>query len=183
MQTLKTASTVIVVLLALLFSACQKTYQSQDGKIDLSKQEKLYYGIKINNVLCGYSEVTQKPVERNGKKLLMLDDTTFVMLSALGSKFNSEIHSVLHVDTLTGQFVFQDNHIKQGPMDFTARATVEGDTITVVSTLSNKTDKIGIDPQVVLRNNHFMPFLIRDFADTSVHEKTYRYFEIKEQEV
>jgi len=53
----------------------------------------------------------------------------------------------------------------------------------VISTLSDKADKIAIDSQVVLRNNQLMPFLVRDFADSSVHEKTYRYFEIKDQEV
>ena len=183
MQTLKTASTVIVISLALLFSACQKTYQSQDGEIDLSKQKKLYYGIKINNVLCGYSEVTQEPAERDGQKLLKLDDTTFVMLSALGSRFNLEIRSVFYVDSVSGRFVHQNNHIKQGPMDFIAEASAEDNLIIVNSTLSQKIDTVAIDPQVVVRNNHFFPFLIRDFADSSVKEKSYRYFEIKDQEV
>lgn len=183
MQTLKRVSITVAILLTLLFPTCQKTYQTQDGKIDLSKQEKLYYGIKINNVLCGYSEVTQQPDERDGQKLLKLDDTTFVMLSALGSRFNSEIHSVFWVEPTSGRFVYQHNHIKQGPMDFTTEATVKKDLIIVNSTLSQKIDTVAIDPQVVLRNNHFMPFLVRDFADSSVHEKTYRYFEIKEQEV
>lgn len=183
MQKYKTAWTVIIVMLALLFSNCQKTYQTQDGKIDLSKQKKLYYGIKINNVLCGYSEITQEPAERDGKKLLKLDDTTFVMLSALGSKFNSEIHSVFYVDSLSGRFVYQKNHIKQGPIDFNAQATTEDNRIIVKSTLSPKIDTVAIDAQVVLRNNHFLPFLVKDFADSSVRKKTYRYFDIKDQEV
>ncbi len=183
MQKFKTAWTVIIVMLALLFSNCQKTYQTQDGKIDLSKQKKLYYGIKINNVLCGYSEITQEQAERDGKKLLKLDDTTFVMLSALGSKFNSEIHSVFYVDSLSGRFVYQKNHIKQGLIDFNAQATTEDNRIIVKSTLSPKIDTVAIDAQVVLRNNHFLPFLVKDFADSSVREKTYRYFDIKDQEV
>ena len=183
MKTFKTFFSLTLILLLSLLISCHDTYRRQNGKIDLSKQEKLYYGIKINNVLCGYSEITQQSDERDGQKLLKLDDTTFVMLSALGSRFNSEIHSVFWVDSVSGRFVYQDNHIKQGPMDFTAQATVIDNQIIVNSTLSQKIDTVAIDPQVILRNNHFMPFLVRDFADSSVQEKTYRYFEIKDQEV
>jgi len=146
MKTLKMASISVAILLALLFSACQKSYKKQDGRIDLSKQEKLYYGIKINNVLCGYSEVTQQSDERDGQKLIKLDDTTFVMLSALGSRFNSEIHSVFLVDPTSGRFVYQHNHIRQGPMEFTARARVKGNQIIVNSTLSQKIDTVTIEP-------------------------------------
>jgi hypothetical protein len=175
---------VILTLTAMTsFHACQKTYESQDGRIDLSQQKKLYYGIKINDVLCGYAEIGIQPAERDGKKLLKIDDRTFLMVSALGSKFNSEIHSVFYVDSVSGRFRYQENHIKQGPMEFTAQASVENDTITSKSTLSEKTNKIAIDPDVVLRNNQFFPFLIRDFSDSSVHEKTYRYYEVKDEQI
>ena len=165
------------------FQACQKTYESQDGRIDLSRQKKLYYGIKINDVLCGYAEIDIQPAERDGKKFLKIDDRTFVMVSALGSKFNSEIHSVFYVDSVTGRFHYQENYIKQGPTEFTAQASVENNIIIAKSTLSEKISRIAIDPEVVLRNNQFLPFLIRDFSDSSVHEKIYRYFEIRDEEV
>jgi transglutaminase-like putative cysteine protease len=165
------------------FQACQKTYESQDGRIDLSRQKKLYYGIKINDVLCGYAEIDIQPAERDGKKFLKIDDRTFVMVSALGSKFNSEIHSVFYVDSVTGRFHYQENYIKQGPTEFTAQASVENNIIIAKSTLSEKISRIAIDPEVVLRNNQFLPFLIRDFSDSSVHEKTYRYFEVRDEEL
>lgn len=175
---------VILVLVAMTgFYACQKTYQSEDGRIDLSQQKKLYYGIKINDVLCGYAEIDFESAERDGKKLLKIDDRTFLMVSALGSKFNSEIHSVSYVDSVTGRFHYQENHIKQGPTEFSAQATVEQDTITTKSTLSERARKIAIDADVVLRNSQFFPFLIRDFSDSSINEKTYRYFEVKDEEV
>lgn len=167
----------------MLFGGCKKTYQAQDGKIDLSKQKTLYYGIKINKVLCGYAEVDFDSIEKDGKKLLQMNDHTFLMLSALGVKFNMEIYSTIYMDPVSGRFTYQKNHIKQGPMDFTIEASVENDTITVSSTQSQETVKIAIDPQVVLRNDQFYPFLIKDFSDSSVREKTYRYFEIKEQEI
>ncbi|MEJ2636845.1 MAG: transglutaminase-like domain-containing protein [Calditrichia bacterium] len=173
----------VILLAALAFYACQQTYQSQDNKVDLSRQSKLYYGVKINNVLCGYAEIDLQPVERDDKRLLKIDDRTFVMVSALGSKFNSEVHSVFYVDSVSGSFSYQENHIKQGPMDFTAEASVKNDTITAKSTLSDKISKIAIDSGVVLRNNQFLPFLIRDFADSSLHEKTYRYYEVRDEEV
>lgn len=186
-MTKKMRENLIVVMLAIMamasFHACQKTYQSENGKIDLSQQKKLYYGIKINDVLCGYAEIDFEIAERDGRKLLKIDDRTFLMVSALGSKFNSEIHSVSYVDSVTGRFHYQENHIKQGPMEFSAQASVDKDTITAKSTLSKKARKIAIDADVVLRNSQFFPFLIRDFSESSVHEKTYRYFEVKDEEV
>ena len=183
MQVIKCVSLIIIILSAILPSACQKTYQAEDGRTDLSKQKKLYYGIKVNNILCGYMEITQESAERDGRQLLKIDNNTFIMLSALGSKFNSNIHSELFVDSVSGQFVHQHNHIKQGPTDFTADASVKGDTVTVSSTLSKKTSKVFIDQQVLLRNNQFFPFLIKDFSDSSVHKKTYRCFEIRDSKI
>jgi transglutaminase-like putative cysteine protease len=173
----------LTIMAMVSFQACQKTYESEDGKIDLSQQKRLYYGIKINDVLCGYAEIDVQPAERDGNKLLKIDDKTFVMVSALGSRFNSEIHSVAYVDSVTGRFYYQEIHIKQGPTEFSGQASVDKDTITTKSTLSEKARKIAIEPDVVLRNNQFFPFLIRDFSDSSVQEKTYRYFEIKDEEV
>ncbi|NOZ61291.1 MAG: transglutaminase domain-containing protein, partial [Calditrichaeota bacterium] len=183
MRILKTVLILNFVLLAMSVLGCQKTNQTLNNEIDLSRQEKLYYGIKINNVTCGYAEITQEFLERDGKEMLKIADSTFMMLSALGAKFNLEIHSTFFVDPISGQFVYQKNHIKQGAMDFTAEATVEDSQIIVKATLSEGIDTVAIDSDVVLRNDQFLPFLVKDFSDSSVHEKTYRYFEIKDQEV
>jgi transglutaminase-like putative cysteine protease len=173
----------ILILFAAILFNCQESYQSFDGKIDLSRQKKLYYGIKINKILCGYSEIGIRPIEKEGKKFLQIDDHSFVMVSALGSRFNSEIHSIFHVDSISGQFQYQKNHIKQANMDFTVEATVKNDTILINSTLAKKTSKIAVSPKVILRNNQFFPFLAKDFSDSSAHEKTYEFFEIKDQEI
>ena len=183
MRNLNSMSTWLILLAFVSFQACQETYQSKDGRIDLSRQKKLYYAVKINDVICGYSEVILQPIERDGKMLLEIDDRTFVMVSALGSQFNSKVHSIFYVDSVSGSFFYQKNHIKQGPMDFTAEASVKKDTIIAKSTLSEKIGKIAIDPDVLLRNNQFMPFLVKDFAEDSLQEKTYRYYEVRDTEI
>ncbi len=171
------------IMQTVLWNACQETDASKKGSTDLSRKTQLHYGIKINAALCGYAEIDLASNESNGKRQIQLSENTLMMISALGSKFNSEIHSITLFDSASGQFRYQKVHIKQGPTDFTAEATVANDTIFVTSTLSEETARIALDPDVLLRNYQILRFIIKDFADTEVQEMSYSYFEMRDQEI
>jgi hypothetical protein len=185
-EKMKNLSIVLAVWLLLqtgLWSACQENRPIRDGNTGISSRSQLYYGIQINSVLCGYTVVDLEPIESNGTRELQLSESTLMMITALGSKFNSEIQSVTRLDPASGQYSYQSVHIKQGPTDFSAEATIGDGSIIVTSSLSADTSRIAFGPDVLLRNSQIMPFLIKDFADTTVLEKNYHFFEMRDQEI
>ena len=61
-------------------------------------EETIYNAVRINDVLCGYSTTD---TSRTDEGLLAIEDRIFVMLSALGSQFNTEIDISMHADPVT----------------------------------------------------------------------------------
>lgn len=145
--------------------------------------EKLYYGIEINGVLCGYSEISLSPMVKDGKDMTLLKQKVFAMLSALGSKFNTEIKLTYHIDSVTGKFTYHDSNITQGPAKLGSAIYVDGDTARFTSTLGNRETTIALPPDVVLENTLSFPHLIRDFVDSKLQKKSYEIFEVREAEI
>ncbi len=144
--------------------------------------ETVYYGIEINGVLCGYSEITKSPMVKDGKDMILLKQKAFLMLSALGSQFNTEVELTYHVDPSTGKFTYHDCDITQGPTKLSSVIFIEGDTARFTSTLSEEI--ITELPQdVILENMLFFPHLLKDFVEEGLEEKTYEIYEVREAEV
>ncbi len=80
----------LICLLALLISV-SGSYQAKAAKVE---PQTLYYGVEINGVLCGYSEISISSMVKDGKDMTLLKQKVFAMLSALGSKFNTELNTI-----------------------------------------------------------------------------------------
>ncbi len=142
--------------------------------------ETIYYGIEVNGVLCGYAELNISSMQKSGKELILLEERIFVMQKALGMEFDSEIIMVYHIDPATNQFTFHENHIKQGQVEVDMTVSIEGDTALVTSTLSSGEQTVPLSPDVILDNPLYRPFLVRDFVEKGLEEKTYSFLEIRE---
>jgi len=167
----------VLVLLILVFSG---SFQAQAAQLE---QEKLYYGIEINGVLCGYSEISLSPMVKDGKDMTLLKQKVFAMLSALGSKFNTEVKLTYHIDPATGKFTYHDSEIKQGPVQLGSVIHIEGDTARFTSTPGNKETIIKLPSDVVLENTLSFPHLIRDFVEDKMNKASYEIYEVREVEV
>jgi len=62
-------------------------------------------------VLRGYSEISISPMVKDGKNMALLEQKTFMMQSALGSEFNTELTLTYHIDPVTGRFSYHDSRI------------------------------------------------------------------------
>jgi hypothetical protein len=69
--------------------------------------------VEINGVLCGYVDTHVSAVEVEGKAYTLVEQRTFVMRSALGMSFNTEIEGTFRIDPETGRFVYSDMHLEQ----------------------------------------------------------------------
>ena len=169
----------LICLLALLISV-SGGYQAEAAQVE---PQTLYYGVEINGVLCGYSEISVSPMVKDGKDMTLLKQKVFAMLSALGSKFNTEVKLTYHIDPVTGKFTYHDSDIKQGPTRLGSKIFINGNTARFIGIPGNRETTITLPPDVVFENTLSFPHLIRDFVERKLTEKSYEIFEVRETEV
>jgi hypothetical protein len=145
--------------------------------------EEYYYGVEINDVLCGYATLTTSPIEEDGRELIRLRHELFIMLSALGSEFNSEIKLTYYIDPETGSFTYHDSEVDQGQMHIDSKIYVVNGVARCTSSLSNEEAVVELSSDAVLENTLFFPHLKRDFVDGSLNEKSYESFEVREEKL
>jgi len=177
MKNLKKKSLMWLMLLLISFSGrCQ-------AKADKIEPQTLYYGIEINGVLCGYSQIDVSPMVKEGKDMILLKDRVFAMVSALGSKFNTEVNLTYYIDPSTGKFTYHDSEIKQGPTLLGSKVYIDGNTARFIGTPGDRETTVELPPDVVLENVLFFPHLIKDFVERKLPKKSYQIYEVRETEV
>jgi hypothetical protein len=145
--------------------------------------ERFYYAVEINGTVCGYSEIETSPIKEGGRDLILLKHRMFLMISALGSKFNSTVDLTYHIDPATGQFTYHDSNVKQGEIELGSKIYIEGNTARYVDTKGGEERTVELPADVILENTVLFPFLIRDFVTRQATEKTYRSLDVRELEV
>jgi len=145
--------------------------------------EKLYYAVEINGTVCGYAELETSPLEEGGGDAMLLKHKLFLMISALGSEFNSNIELTYHLDASTGQFTYHDSYVNQGDVEFGSRVVIDGDTARFTDTMNGDERAVGLSEDVLLENTLYFPHLVRDFVDGEAGEKTYRILDVREMEI
>ncbi len=148
-----------------------------------ARAEKVYYGIEINGVLCGYAELETSPMEVDGKEMTLLKHRVFAMLTLLGSEVNSEVDLTYHIDPETGQFTYHDSEIRQGRMEMGSMVHVEGDVARFRYTLSEDETVVELTPETIRPSTLFQHHLKRDFADGDAEVKSYSILEVREAAV
>ena len=177
MNYLKSKTLIWILILLISISG---GYQAKAAQVE---PQTLYYGVEINGVLCGYSEVSISPMVKDGKDMILLKDKVFAMLSALGSKFNTEVNLTYHIEPATGKFTYHDSDIKQGPTQLGSKIFINGNNARFIGTPGNRETTIALPPDVVFENVLFFPHLIKDFVERKLPEQSYEIFEVREAEV
>jgi len=163
------------IALALALIAC--------GAAAAPERETLYYGIEIDDVVCGYVTMQVTPIQEDGKESLLVEQKLFAMLSALGSQFNSEGTIVFHVDPARLRYSYHSSTIDQGEQHIHTEVRVHGNTVHFTSSLGGVDRTVEIGPDVILDSPYGSPHLVRDFVGTDTEEKTYRTFDLRDGEV
>ncbi|UCF05612.1 MAG: transglutaminase domain-containing protein [bacterium] len=142
-----------------------------------------YYTVEINGVKCGYAVFDTTHSVIDGMKQIVLKHRLFLMLSALGSQFNTEVKLTYHIDPATGQFTYHDSEVHQGPVHMTSEIHIDGLLARFTSSMSMKEETTELPPAAILDNTLFHPFLINDFVAGGLEEKTYNLYEVRENEM
>jgi transglutaminase-like putative cysteine protease len=142
--------------------------------------ETYVYAVEINGTRCGYAELETSPIERDGKELTHMTHHLFIMVSALGSRFNSDIHLTYDLDPETGRFTYHDSDVKQADIELGNRVFIEDGVARFVDPKSGEETIVELDDDVLLENTLLFPHLVRDFAQGKAKEKTYRALDVRE---
>jgi hypothetical protein len=150
---------------------------------DTISNEKAYYAIEINNVLCGYSEASQKNVLKDGHNIIEQKLNIFIMLSVLGSEFNSEMKVKSYLDPETRKCVYIKGDIKQGAVNREFEVIVEGNNATITSSLSSQPIELELSAGVLSGNDEIFIRLKEDILNQNIDEVTYDILEAIEGEI
>ena len=148
-----------------------------------ARTEKTYYAIEINGVVCGYSEAQETPLQKGGKEHIQLETNIFVMLSLLGSEFNSEIKVKALLDPKTRRILQADTQIKQGASLHTFTIEVSDQEATLFSSLRGEAKKIPITPGLIIGGDELFRRIRNEFIENQAQELRCDILEILEEEI
>ncbi|MBN2542113.1 transglutaminase domain-containing protein [bacterium] len=176
---MKIFSTVLVVLVVLLCSVnTNPGLFAQEGE-----SQKYYFGLEINGVLCGYTEIEISEIEKDGKEYILLDENVFAMLTALGAEVNTSQKIEYYIDPGTGNFIYHYHKLDQGSIKLEATYTIKGDTAYLYDFDKDTETKIALPKDVLLPNTMIFSHIKNGFIDGGVKEKTYKFLEARDAQV
>ncbi|MHC4107650.1 MAG: transglutaminase domain-containing protein [Planctomycetota bacterium] len=165
----------LICLLASLFMASVASAQVSSGEFT--------YAVEINGVICGYADVRLSTVEGENGAYTLLEQSTFMMMSALGSEFNTTVDLTCHIDPTTGDFSYLQSHIRQAEVDVHTEVRIDGDIARCTSSLLDEETLVTLSEDVIVGNPLYSLHLLRDFADGGTKEKTSAAFDGREFEI
>ena len=171
------------ILLMVISMAGSAAAGSDPQSADAVAAKKEFYAIEINGVVCGYSENNETPLRKEGKDLVQAEGNIFVMVSLLGSEFNSEIkvHSLL--DAVTRKASYVNTRVSQGDnlLDFELKVS-ESEAILTTSG-RGEAKKIAVHPGLVIGGDEMVFRLKKEFLENKAGEFSCDILEILEEEV
>ena len=173
----------VALLLVLSFFTSCDIAQENKNLTDTLATDKVFYAIEINDVVCGYSEMSETPVKKENKDLIEQELHIFIMLSLLGSEFNTEmnIKALIASESRRASYIF--TNIKQGATDMDIELTVSGSKATIKSQLNTEPAEINITPETVIGSDEIFTRLKKEIYFEGKTEATYNILELIEGEI
>ena len=150
---------------------------------DSLSNEKTYYAIEINNVLCGYTEASEKNILKDGQNVVEQELNIFIMLSVLGSEFNSEMKMKSYLYPETKKSFYTKGDIKQGAVNKEFEVIIQGNKATITSSLSSQPIQLELAKDVLSGNDELFARLNEDMLNQNIDEVTYNILEAIEGEI
>jgi tetratricopeptide (TPR) repeat protein len=159
-----------------LYACIQNNYSPKDT----SAANKVYYAIEINGVVCGYSESSEMPINKEGKNLVEQNVNIFIMLSLLGSEFNTEMNSKAIIDPITRKASYVNTNIKQGSTNIDIEMKVFGNEATIKSPMTTQLKEIDVTPETIIGSDEMFSKLKKEFYEQGKTETEYNILELIE---
>lgn len=164
----------LLVIILLAAGYCSALYSQNDIT-------KYFVGIELNGVLCGYSEVI---VNKNGKdNLTEIKQHTYMSFKALGHDITQKQEFNYLIDPESGNFIYHDSYMEQGPNKLSAVMTVTDNTLQIVTPSDENIQNVYIPENTILPNTIIFPHLAEDFGTGNAESMTYRIYNVRNGKV
>ncbi|MBL6950843.1 MAG: hypothetical protein ISR57_09395 [Bacteroidales bacterium] len=172
---MKTLQLVIIALL--LVFVLPKCAGAQEGQAVKAGEKTIYYGVEINDVLCGYAKVTSVPEERDGKTVDKLEGIVSVKLSVLGGGMDLNISYHYLSNPLTEQFFLNTTTVQTGDTRMEFATEVQDDTIYFESVSAKETKRFPYTKGIILEAPLTTIHIVNDFIKGGATTKSYKIYD------
>ncbi|MGD9329522.1 MAG: transglutaminase-like domain-containing protein [Cyclobacteriaceae bacterium] len=139
--------------------------------------ERLYMAIELNNVLCGYSEITISDSTCSQGVFKSIEQNVYISFHILGKDITQYQKFRYLIDPESGNFIFHDSYHEQGEMVFGNTVVVEGDSLVILT--GEKRVNLFIPENTILPNNNYYPYLLKDFGKDGIEEHIYQVYDFR----
>jgi len=141
--------------------------------------QKLFLGIELNNVLCGYSEVLIKENTEEYNSYTLIEQKTYFSFKALGKNITQKQIFSYKINRETGNFIYHDSYMEQGEHKMSVTMEVNGDSINLSPSSDGGSQKVFLPDDAILPNTIYYSFLKQDFGIDNLESKTYTMFDVR----
>ncbi|MHC4692103.1 MAG: transglutaminase-like domain-containing protein [Planctomycetota bacterium] len=153
------------------------------AKATQTEAEKIFHAVEINGVLCGYSEMNISTVVKDGKEMTLEQSRVFMMLSALGMKFNTEIKTQSYIDPATGKSSDVNVDIEQGQVKVGIKVVVKNNVAHYTPITGGEPREIKLAQDVIFGDEQLFRRLVKDFTPPKIQKKKYKILMVMEGEI
>ena len=172
---MKTLQLVIIALF--LVFVLPKCAGAQEAQTRVEGEKKYYYGIEINDVLCGYAKITSTPEEKDGMQILKQEGNFTIKVSVLGGGVDLVINFLYLTDPETEQFSYSSTTIQTGEAIQEFESKVIEDSIFFESISGKEKRSFLLSPEVILEGPLTTKFIVDDFIKGDATEKSYKIYD------
>ncbi|MFH0842194.1 MAG: transglutaminase domain-containing protein [Bacteroidota bacterium] len=142
-----------------------------------------YFGVEMNDVLCGYAVETYCDGMLNGKEVRFMYSDVILKMSALGADMDGGFRWKHVIDPVTNKAMEIQVDVINGESVVTTQTRITGDTAWFSSHTSGVKKAIPIDPGVIFTSLSWYPHLYNDFIKMKGTEKRYNVYDPLKGEV
>ena len=136
-----------------------------------------YFGVVVDNILCGYSVETYCEGILNGEKVRFeYSDATFKM-TALGSEFDGGFKASYAIDPLTKRAVRIEMNVITGKSVLKTVTVIINDTAWVSIPEAGVNKAIPVERDVIFTSQTWYPHLYDDFIKMNATQKRYKVYD------
>ena len=150
----------------------------------LRAQDRIYYAVEIDGVLCGYATTDVGSAEYNGKMMKEVKDSVHLLMKVLGQDMEATIANRYIFDPVTDKLKLNNSYYIYSDGNMLSTTTeVFSDYALVTNSSTGITDTLSINDDVIFDNPLSSPYLIDDFVKGKANQKAYRIFDYMRGEI
>ena len=165
-----------IVLTICVFLSAGNAF-AQDSNPCKAGGQTYYFGVEINNVLCGYSVETYCEGIIDGKKVHYEYSDVILKMSLLGAFVDAGFKIMYAIDPSSDRAIAIEIRVINGQSVVKSTTRIAGDTAYYSSATSGTTKAIPAGRDVIFSSQTRYPYLFEDFIKKGINEKVYRIFD------